>query len=105
MITAVPSSSQGFVRRFSQSPTRCSTSIGHISQAIRLPSVRTVSTTPIRLGQEAAAMALPEPEDPGQPVAGPDEFWRRVPIWKDVNVDQFMSWEWNVSMICPRWSI
>lgn len=80
-----------------QSPARYSTSIGPTSQAGRIPSIRSVSTTSIRLGQEAAAMAIPEPDDPGQPIAGPDEFWRRIPIWKDVSADQFMSWSWNVS--------
>lgn len=25
-----------------------------------------------------------------------DEFWRKVPIWKDVSVETFMSYRWTV---------
>lgn len=28
-----------------------------------------------------------------------DEFWRKIPIWKDVPAEQFMSWSWGVSIV------
>lgn len=28
-----------------------------------------------------------------------DEFWRKVPIWKDVSMETFMSYRWTVSLL------
>ena len=32
---------------------------------------------------------------------GGDEFWRKVPIWKDVSVESFMSYRWSVGRESP----
>lgn len=35
-------------------------------------------------------------------LTGPaDEFWRKVPIWENVSLRDFLSNEWNVSLFCP----
>lgn len=28
-----------------------------------------------------------------------DEFWRKIPMWKDVSKEQFMSYQWSVSTV------
>lgn len=33
------------------------------------------------------------------PAAVPDEFWRKIPVWKNVSQEQFFSYRWGVSSI------
>ncbi|KAK6843295.1 l-lysine -aminomutase [Apiospora arundinis] len=44
---------------------------------------------------QAAAVAVPEPENPFPCSNGVDEFWRKVPMWEDVSTDEFISWSWT----------
>lgn len=50
-------------------------------------------------GLEPSAMwasSYPEPAD---------DFWRAVPVWKDVSEDDFMSWSWGVKVYPPLFSL
>ncbi|KAH6646477.1 hypothetical protein BKA67DRAFT_664313 [Truncatella angustata] len=61
---------------------------------------RQLSTSSTRLARE---IPIPEfhpetPIVPLMPVPLPQdnhEFWRKIPMWKDVSADQFMSWSWS----------
>ncbi|KAK7951871.1 l-lysine -aminomutase [Apiospora aurea] len=44
---------------------------------------------------QAVALAGPAAEEPSPPSNGVDEFWRKVPMWKDVSTDEFISWSWT----------
>ncbi|KAK8089507.1 L-lysine-aminomutase [Apiospora hydei] len=44
---------------------------------------------------QAVAVAGPAAEEPSPPSNGADEFWRKVPMWKDVSTDEFISWSWT----------
>lgn len=58
--------------------------------------IRGLSSTPNRVSQaQAAAVSVPEPH---ACPTGADEFWRRVPIWKDVTAEEFTSYAWSVSV-------
>lgn len=35
------------------------------------------------------------------PVGQNDEFWRKVPVWKDVSASEFLSYRWGVSTHIP----
>ena len=37
-----------------------------------------------------------------QPEPKLDEFWRKIPMWKDVSAEQFMSYSWSVSATHAR---
>jgi lysine 2,3-aminomutase len=30
-----------------------------------------------------------------------EEFWRKVPLWRDVSTKEFLSSRWSVSLLCP----
>ncbi|ORY56694.1 uncharacterized protein BCR38DRAFT_355489 [Pseudomassariella vexata] len=55
---------------------------------------RTIFTVPPRASQAASLAACPEPEQ-GPVASGHDEFWRQIPMWRDVSVDQFTSYAWS----------
>lgn len=49
--------------------------------------------------------SLPETAWPVPPAATAiehthDEFWRKVPLWEDVSVREFISYRWSVSPSC-----
>lgn len=29
------------------------------------------------------------------------DFWRKIPQWKDVSSDQFLSWQWGIRVNIP----
>jgi lysine 2,3-aminomutase len=31
-----------------------------------------------------------------------DEFWRKVPLWRDVSAKEFLSYSWSVSWAAPE---
>ena len=48
----------------------------------------------------------PQPGTTAQPQASEiprdrDEFWRNVPVWKDVTAQEFLSYRWSVSLARP----
>ncbi|KAK9417185.1 hypothetical protein SUNI508_08989 [Seiridium unicorne] len=61
---------------------------------------RHLSTSSVK---PASAVSLPRlplddlsiPPLPAQKEPAQDEFWRKIPMWKDVSTDQFMSWFWS----------
>ncbi|KAI0124655.1 hypothetical protein BJ170DRAFT_467974 [Xylariales sp. AK1849] len=94
-LSSVFTGERSLLRRFSQSPATPSVSFsGPTLSTERVPIVRNLSTTPIRLTQEAS-MPWPEPEEHRKIPKAQDEFWRRIPIWRDVSAEQFISWEWS----------
>ncbi|KAK8056706.1 hypothetical protein PG993_001933 [Apiospora rasikravindrae] len=44
---------------------------------------------------QAVAVAAPAAEEPSSSSNRADEFWRKVPMWKDVSTDEFISWSWT----------
>ncbi|KAK8137702.1 l-lysine -aminomutase [Apiospora sp. TS-2023a] len=62
------------------------------SKALMLPRGSIVSRAKY---SQAAAVAAPVPEEPFPPSNGLDEFWRKVPMWKDVSMEDFISWDWS----------
>ncbi|KAI1845331.1 hypothetical protein JX266_008641 [Neoarthrinium moseri] len=43
------------------------------------------------------SVSMAEPIVPNYPqeALGRDEFWRQIPMWKDVSTQQFLSWDWS----------
>jgi hypothetical protein len=67
-------------------------------------SRRRISTSPSKQSDEAAVPNLKVDDSNGSSPVNKDEpnleeFWRKIPMWKDVSADQFMSWMWNVSPV------
>ncbi|KAH8676356.1 L-lysine-aminomutase [Xylariales sp. PMI_506] len=66
-------------------------------------SRRSISTTAVRHAQE---VQIPR-TSPGTPIVAPintedvvgEEFWRQIPMWKDISAAQFMSWSWNTKNV------
>lgn len=75
-------------------------------------SQRPISTSRSKLAQEATMppmhwqTSLPAPVQAqvlasnDEPTREPeeDEFWRKIPMWKDVSVEKFMDYQWSVSI-------
>ncbi|ERS95520.1 hypothetical protein HMPREF1624_08036 [Sporothrix schenckii ATCC 58251] len=71
---------------------------------------RTVATLPPRMAPmvPAAAAQQTQNEDKDTPIVqeagmGPvdatpsrDQFWRKIPVWKDVSTDEFLSYKWGI---------
>ncbi|KAI4596248.1 hypothetical protein KJ359_005755 [Pestalotiopsis sp. 9143b] len=81
-------------------------SIGDISRVGQSIASRDISSSSAKQAHEAA---MPESRlnafippfmlnGNAQPKneAEADEFWRKIPIWKDVPAEQFMSWSWGM---------
>lgn len=82
---------------------------GDISRVSRNVASRTISSSSAKHAHEVAMSdsrlnAFVPPfilNGKSQPKkeAEADEFWRKIPIWKDVPTEQFMSWSWGVSIV------
>ncbi|KAK8049129.1 hypothetical protein PG994_010859 [Apiospora phragmitis] len=80
------------VDRIQQSLSGTLTARRLASRALMLPHSPAVSRAQY---SQAVAVAAPVPEEPSPPSSGVDEFWRKVPMWEDVSMEEFISWRWT----------
>jgi len=50
---------------------------------------------------ESSEQAIPKPVTDSALSGSRDEFWRKVPLWKDVSAAEFLSYRWSVSSSRP----
>ncbi|EPE04863.1 kama family protein [Ophiostoma piceae UAMH 11346] len=70
----------------------------------RVRPARAITSFSPRRASAAAAQISPEPiehtehvfETPTPPAIEHDQFWQKVPVWKDVTTDEFLSYTWGI---------